>query len=135
MFYVYISYICYSFWGLAIIALYFKCYKIRDWEVATGKVIEIIKNDTGDGIMYSPKIEYMHNKFGIVQFVNPVSSSFRHKIGQEIKIIYDPDVNDSALINSFISKYLLPLILFIFAIVISLIWLLKFNGYGNNSDF
>ncbi len=82
----------------------------------TGKVIRIeedsISNDEDRSTFYYPVIEFTNSKRNPIQFKSNIGSSFpAFKIGQQVKVLYNPQNLSSAKIATFIQVWLGAIIL------------------------
>lgn len=76
-----------------------------------GRVVELIRDTSGDGISYSPVIEYEGLDGQIYRGQTHISSSsYNYRIGERVEILYSFDDPGEVRINSFFSLYGLGLI-------------------------
>ena len=61
------------------------------------------------GSTQSPTVEYFVDNCRFVHKSNVSSSPPRYSIGDAVELVYDPDDPQSAAINSFVQRWLLPL--------------------------
>jgi len=82
-------------------------------ERAPGTVIEMIgSRDSDGGHTYKPVVEFRDAAGRRHVFTSNVSSSPpQHSVGESVEVIYAPDSPDEAVIDSFVDRFLLPLIL------------------------
>jgi hypothetical protein len=79
---------------------------------AQGTVIEMIGSRDSDGdYSYKPVVEFRDAEGRRHEFTSNVSSSPpQHSTGESVEVIYDPASPNRAVIDSFLDRFLLPLI-------------------------
>lgn len=85
---------------------------------ATGVVVELQKQifNPGSGGVYCPSIEFSTPSGEVVRFQSSYGTMpASHKVGQAVKVLYDPKEPHTAEIDSRTSNWLLPGCLLVFA--------------------
>ncbi len=79
-------------------------------------------SDHTGGMMYYPVIEYKSSSGQVFQFESDFGSMpAAYRVGQQVKVLYDPSNPGKAEIDSATSRYLLPGILVFFCLVLGCI--------------
>ena len=92
---------------------------INEGIATTGTVIDLEYRDSDEGSgTYAPVVEFI-DRDGVTRTHHSSSSSNppAYKRGEEVTLYYLPDEPERAMIDSFSDRYLLPLILGLFALV------------------
>ena len=83
--------------------------------IVDGKVVALNYHD-----MYYPTIEFTAQDKGVIQFESSFGSEpARHRIGQMLKVRYDPRTPEKAEIESAMTRYLIPTILLFLMLITS----------------
>lgn len=92
-----------------------------------GRVIAIEARESRDSddnytTSHYPVIEFKNSRGKVIQFTSKLGRNPpAFKIGQEVKVLYDPQVANSAKIETFVEIWLLPVVFGFFGIVFSVI--------------
>lgn len=77
----------------------------------TGTVVEVIRRRVGDDINFYPRIEFQTQTGETFQFEsNTGGSSTAYRIGDQVPILYNPQMPQDATINSWYEIWLPPIV-------------------------
>ena len=98
-------------WGL--FAAYKSFNLSRDGETTTGIVTSLSESSTGEGgcCVYSPVIEFEANGQTYTFEGDNASYPPAYRVGEEVRVIYDPTDPNTALINKASERWLFPVII------------------------
>ncbi len=83
----------------------------------TGTVVEVLQRRTGDDIYFYPRIEFQTQTGEIFQFEgNTGGSSTAYRIGDQVPILYNPQMPQDATINSWYEIWLPPIVVTILSL-------------------
>ena len=85
----------------------------QNGEIATGTVVRLEESDSSEGgcCVYSPVIEFALNGQTYSFEGDTASDPPAYEVGEEVSILYDPADPDTAQINKWSERWLVPLIL------------------------
>jgi len=76
----------------------------------TGTVVEVLQRRTGDDINYYPRIEFQTQTGETFQFEsNTGGSSTSYRVGDQVPILYNPQMPQDATINSWYEIWFPPI--------------------------
>ncbi|MDN5270800.1 DUF3592 domain-containing protein [Chloroflexus sp. MS-CIW-1] len=83
----------------------------------TGTVVEVTRRRIGDDINYYPRIEFQTQTGETFQFEsNTGGSSTSYRVGDQVLILYDPQMPQDATINSWYEIWLPPIVVTILSL-------------------
>lgn len=89
----------------------------RHWQKALGTVIAVVRQDNNFSDnnslpTFAPRVSFQTASGVAIEFLSEVSSFPAPKVGDKVRVLYDPDDPKEATIDGFMNKHLLELILF-----------------------
>lgn len=111
--------------GIAILSSYYLLvglYQVITWDTATGTIIEIVVDESGEELTYYSKAEFIAPTGGKIEVVANTGVSERDELYMgEVTILYDPANPSNAIIFQ-LADYLIVLFLPFAALLIYLGW-------------
>ena len=114
---------------VAILVGTFSLIKTRDFLVkaveANGKIVELDRKNSGDGVTYSPVFSFVEASGKQHTIHSSLSTNPpRYEIDEKVSVLYDPQNPQKARIDSFLNLYFVPLVMGIIGAINLLIGLL-----------
>ncbi len=95
-----------AFFGLGLWLLADAVQFVQTAHRGQGDVIELIADNSGDGLSYSPVVEYRGADGRLYQGITHISSSgYNYQIGERVEILFHPSDPGEVRINSVFSLY------------------------------
>ena len=98
------------------VIFYRKLARLRHWVRASGLVVELIPKAKDDGdrriVVFSPRVSFCLASGESVEFVSAHSSTPAiAEVGQTVRVLYDPANPQEALIDSFLFRHMVEILL------------------------